>query len=74
MRRSEFRRAVDSEFGLRAASVLSDVSLGGVGHRTASEALSDGVAPREVWLALCAEMDVPESRRYGAGLLDPRSR
>jgi hypothetical protein len=27
-----------------------------------------------VWLALCAAMDVPESRRYGAGLAEPKKR
>lgn len=72
MRRSEFLRAVDDEFGPRAASVVSDLSLGSIGYRTAAEALADGVDPREIWLALCVEADVPEARRYGVGLLDPR--
>ena len=31
-------------------------------------------APREVWLALCAETDVPPERRYGVGRLEPRRR
>ena len=74
MRRSEFHRAVDDEFGGRASSLLNDLVLGTVGGRTAAEALDDGVPPREIWLALCAEMDVPEHRRYGAGRLEPRRR
>lgn len=72
MRRSEFQRAVDTEFGARAASVTAELTLGGVGYRTAAEAIADGVALREVWLALCVETDIPESRRHGAGRLDPR--
>jgi len=30
------------------------------------------VRPREVWVALCQAMDVPESRIHGAGLRDPK--
>jgi hypothetical protein len=72
VRRSEFLRAVDDEFGARGESLVADLVLTGLGHRTAAEALAAGVAPREVWLALCAETDVPAERRYGAGRLEPR--
>ncbi|GGH46341.1 DUF3046 domain-containing protein [Microbacterium album] len=71
MRRSEFLRAVEDEFGARASSLLSDLVLPGL-ERTPSEALESGVPPREIWLALCDEMDVPMSRRHGAGRLEPR--
>lgn len=74
MRRSEFLRAVDAEFGVRGGAVVADLVLTAVGGRTAAQAMEDGVPPREVWLALCAEMDVPESRRYGAGRLEPKRR
>jgi len=74
VRRSEFTRAVEDEFDGRAASLIADLALPGVGHRTAAQALSDGVEPREIWLALCAEMDVPASRRHGVGLMQPRRR
>lgn len=74
MRRSEFERAVADEFGSRGAALLTDLVLTGVEGRTAAQAIAAGVAPREVWLALCAEMDVPESRRHGAGRLAPRRR
>lgn len=73
MRRSEFDRAVSAEFGAGAASLVSDLVLASVGGRTAADALATGIAPREVWLALCAETDVAPERRYGAGRLEPRS-
>ncbi|HWI29922.1 MAG TPA: DUF3046 domain-containing protein [Microbacterium sp.] len=72
MRRSEFLRAVSVEFGARGPALLSDLVLSDVGDRTASAAIDAGVPPREVWLALCAETDVPLARRHGAGRLEPR--
>lgn len=74
MRRSEFLRAIDVEFDARATSLLRDLVLGALGDRTAQEALDAGVPPRDIWLALCSEMDVPDNRRYGAGRLEPRKR
>ncbi|WP_197220367.1 MULTISPECIES: DUF3046 domain-containing protein [Bacteria] len=74
MRRSEFLRAVEAEFGARASSLVDDLVLSALGGRTSSEALSAGVPPREIWLALCEETDVPADRRYGAGRLEPRRR
>ena len=74
MRRSEFLRAVDAEFGARGGALVADLVLSTVGHRTAAQAMEAGIPPREIWLALCAEMDVPESRRYGAGRLEPKRR
>ncbi|GAA5149349.1 DUF3046 domain-containing protein [Microbacterium pseudoresistens] len=67
MRRSEFLRAVDAEFGARASSLLNDLVLSGLGGRSSSRALDDGVPPRDIWLALCEETDVPAARRYGVG-------
>lgn len=74
MRRSEFLRAVEDEFGGRSVALMTDLVLGAVGNRTASEALAAGVPPREIWLALCEETDVPPERRYGVGRLEPRRR
>ena len=74
MRRSEFLRAVETEFHARASSLVNDLGLGALGGRTSVEALADGTPPREIWLALCAEMDVPESRRHGVGRQEPRGR
>lgn len=72
MRRSEFERAVAAEFGPRAGALLSDLVLPSLGERTARQAMDAGIPPREIWLALCAETDVPLDRRYGAGRLEPR--
>ncbi|WP_405372578.1 MULTISPECIES: DUF3046 domain-containing protein [unclassified Microbacterium] len=72
MRHSEFDRAVEAEFGRGGAALVDDLVLTAVGGRTAREALAAGVAPREVWTALCIENDVPPARRHGAGRLEPR--
>jgi len=72
MRRSEFDRAVVAEFGARSGALLADLVLPTINGRTAAQAISDGVPPREVWIALCDETDVPAERRYGAGRLEPR--
>lgn len=74
MRRSEFLRAVDAEFGGRGSSLVSDLILTQLAGRTAHEALDAGLPPRDIWLALCAETDVPIERRHGAGRLEPRKR
>ncbi len=74
MRGSEFLRAVETEFQARASSLVNDLVLGALGNRTAVEALADGAPPRDIWLALCAEMDVPENRRHGVGRQEPRRR
>jgi hypothetical protein len=70
--RSEFFLAVDDEFGeVQGRSLLRDFVIDGLDHRTASEALAEGVAPRAVWFALCQAMQVPEARWHGAGLPQP---
>ncbi|WP_431798239.1 DUF3046 domain-containing protein [Microbacterium kunmingense] len=74
MRRSEFQRAVEAEFGPRGQVLTIDLVLSDLGNRTAAEALAAGTAPREVWRALCAAADVPQERWYGVGRLDPRER
>ncbi|HYI50341.1 MAG TPA: DUF3046 domain-containing protein [Microbacterium sp.] len=73
MRRSEFDRAVADEFGPQASTLIVDLVLSRVGDRTASQALEAGIPAREVWLALCAETDVPPERRYGVGRLETKS-
>lgn len=74
MRRSEFLRAVDAEFGGRASSLVSDLILTQLSGLTADQALDAGVPPRDIWTALCVETDVPLNRRHGAGRLEPRGR
>lgn len=72
MRHRAFRQTVAEEFGDAHSGVLiRDYWLAALGG-TAEEALERGVAPREVWQALCVEFDVPEARRHGRGLGDPK--
>ena len=66
MRVSQFWSLMDDEFGTAyAASLARDHTLGSLGSRTADEALAAGVPPREIWFALCDDMDVPAERRHG---------
>lgn len=60
---------MDDEFGAGYSRVLSSsLVLAGVGGRTADQALSAGIPPRQVWLALCEVQDVPPERRLGRDL------
>jgi Protein of unknown function (DUF3046) len=75
MKLSEFQIAVDDEFGSAYGGVVvNDLVLERVGGRTAREALGAGVAPRDVWLALCEATDVPPERRHGVGRREPEAR
>ena len=66
MRLSHFWSLMNDEFGeTYAGSLARDHVIGALGNRTALQALEEGDPPRTVWLALCDDMDVPESRRLG---------
>ncbi|SES13833.1 Protein of unknown function [Pedococcus cremeus] len=66
MRLSHFWSLMNDEFGESyAGSLARDHVIGALGNRTALQALEEGDPPRAVWLALCDDMDVPESRRLG---------
>ena len=66
MRLSEFWVLADEVFGQAySRTVAADLVLGALGGRTVDAALAAGVPPREVWVALCDAMDVPEERRWG---------
>jgi hypothetical protein len=66
---------MDEEFGpAYARSLARDHVLGALGNRTPLEALETGIKPREAWLALCADMDVPPERRLGKEPRDPKKR
>lgn len=74
MKVSEFWTAVDLEFGDAYGRMITrDLVLHEVSDRSAAEALSSGVNPRQVWLALCRAMEVPEARWHGAGRLPPKA-
>lgn len=72
MRHRAFRKTVAEEFGEAHSSVLlRDYWIAALAS-TPDEALARGVSPRDVWEALCLEFDVPDARRYGRGLDDPK--
>ena len=63
MRLTEFNERVVLRFGAAyGSSVLVDHALTGLGGRTAAQAIDEGVEPREVWRALCADFDVPRDQ------------
>ena len=73
MRMSDFWRLMEDEFGAAyARSLARDHVLGALGNRTALQALEAGTRPREAWLALCADMDVPAERWLGKELRSPK--
>ncbi|GAA2754496.1 DUF3046 domain-containing protein [Amnibacterium kyonggiense] len=68
MKVSEFRLAVDEEFGEAQGRVLvNELVLDDLGGRTAEQALAAGVPTGDVWTALCRANDVPRSRWHGRG-------
>lgn len=61
MRLTEFAELVNGRFGsVRGSSLLVDHVLTALGGRTAAQAIEEGVEPRDVWRALCADFDVPK--------------
>ena len=63
MRLTEFAELVNGRFGsVRGSSLLVDHVLTDLGGRTAAQAIEDGVEPRDVWRALCADFDVPKDQ------------
>jgi len=63
VRLTEFHELVTGRFGrVYGSSVLVDHVLTALGGRTASQAVEDGVEPRDVWRALCADFDVPRDQ------------
>ena len=64
MRLSEFWTQMRAQFGdAYATSVAKDHVLAGLGERTVDQALADGIDPKIVWRAVCAEFDVPQRLR-----------
>jgi len=57
---------MEDEFGREYAAVLlRDLVLTELDDLTGSQALEQGVDPREVWLAICRAQNVPEERWLG---------
>ena len=66
VRLSHFWQLMDDEFGpAYARSLARDHVVGALGNRSPQAALDAGAPPREVWLALCRDMDVPQERWLG---------
>lgn len=66
MRHSKLWELLGDEFGdTYASSLARSHVLTRLGDRTAVQALDQGVSPREVWRAICEDLDVPEERRLG---------
>lgn len=75
MRQSEFWQLMDDEFGRAYARTLArDQVLTALDGRTAEESLGAGVRARDVWLAVCDAMQVPEDRRLGTDLRERAAR
>jgi len=65
MRLSEFWRRMNDRFGARyAASVAQDLVISQLGGRTVEAAIAAGMAPKQVWAAVCEAVDVPVGERH----------
>ncbi|MDE3720035.1 DUF3046 domain-containing protein [Nocardiopsis sp. N85] len=64
MRLTVFWRNMHEQFGeAYAESLAVDYVLAGLDSRTVHRALADGVAPKEVWRAVCEAFDLPAAVR-----------
>jgi hypothetical protein len=72
VRLREFWQLVDEVLGSAEGRVLTrELVLGTLDQRTAVQALDDGVEPRTVWHALCDELEIPDTARWGADARRP---
>lgn len=66
MRLSQFWQLIDEEFGAAYGRVLvDDLVLTARGDVTGAAALRRGDDPREIWLAICEAVEVPQERWNG---------
>lgn len=67
VRYREFWQLVDEVLGSAHGRVLvHELVLQRLGDRTAEQALDAGTDPRDVWHALCDELDIPDAQRWGS--------
>lgn len=65
MRDSEFWANVDWAFpNGRGRSLAQDLVLSQLGDKSPAQALETGANVQEVWNAMCAAMDLPESYQF----------
>jgi hypothetical protein len=66
VRYREFWQLVDEVLGsAHGRALVHELVLLPLGDRTPEQALDAGVDPRDVWHALCDELDIPEPQRWG---------
>lgn len=66
MRYREFWQLVDEVLGsAHGRALVHELVLPTLGARTAEQALDAGTEPRDVWHALCDELDIPDPQRWG---------
>ncbi|GAA2037278.1 hypothetical protein GCM10009720_17340 [Yaniella flava] len=71
MRESQFWTLMEDEFGSANAGIIaSSLELPGL-KGTAQTALATGIAPRDVWAAVCDLHEIPTARRLGRDI-EPR--
>ena len=64
MRITVFRKLMAQEFGeVRADMMARDHVFSSIGGRTVDQALEAGLAPKEIWRAVCDAFEVPLERR-----------
>jgi Protein of unknown function (DUF3046) len=64
VRLTEFWAKMRAQFGdAYAESVAKDYVLAGLGSRTVTQALADGVDTKVVWRAVCEAFRIPERKR-----------
>ncbi len=64
MRHTEFWARMDVALGSAYATSWAELTvIGALGSRTVNEALAAGVAPKEVWAAVHAVLELPENQR-----------
>ena len=72
MRMTEFWTLVDEEFGPgQGRALVRDHVLSALAQRTAEQAIAAGEDPRQVWFALCDDLQVPPLRRWGRDQAQP---
>ncbi len=72
MRLREFWLLVDEVLGnAHGRELTRELVLRGLDQRTAVQALDAGVEPRTVWHALCDELDIPDTERWGGDTRRP---
>ncbi len=64
MRHTELWARLEAALGAEVVGTWADYqALSELGSRTVNEALADGFAPKRIWLAVWAVLELPDSQR-----------